>query len=76
MVIWLLAPESKYHVLERDEAVPAMFMEAKALMIIWFTISGVRGAGDADWEEPGWEEESYCREPLKADEAYGGVVTV
>ena len=50
-VIWLLAPESKYHVLEREDSVPAMFMDAKALMIIWLTISGVRGAGDADWEE-------------------------
>ena len=54
-----------------------MFMEAKALIIIWFTNSGVRGARDADWvEEQGWEEESYCIEPLKSEDAYRGVVTV
>ena len=76
-VIWLLAPESKYHVLERNESVPAMFMDAKALIIIWFTILGVRGVGDTDCvEEPGCEEESYCREPLNSVDAYRGVVTV
>ena len=76
-VIWLLALESKYHVLEREESVPTMFMDAKALIIIWFTISGVRGAGDADCvEEAGCEEESYCIEPLKSEDAYRGVVTV
>ena len=76
-VIWLLAPESKYHVLERDDSVPAMFMDAKALIIIWFTISGVRGSGDAECvEEPACEEESDDIEPLKSEDAYCGVVTV
>ena len=47
-----------------------MFMDAKALTIILFTISGVRRAGDAEWdEEPGYEEESNCREPPKSEGA-------
>ena len=76
-LIWLLAPESKYHVLEKDELVPDMFIDAKALIIFWFIILEVRGTGDTDRdEEPGCEEESYCREPLRLEGAYCGVVTV
>jgi hypothetical protein len=33
-VIWLLTPKSMYHVSDRDESVPKMFINAKALIII------------------------------------------
>lgn len=71
-----MAPKSKYQVGKSDEALPERPNAENALMVIWLTNSGFKGAGDPGGaEEPGCAEGSNCVETQVSKVARGTTAT-